>query len=128
MPLSDEFKAAMLAGGEAFIADGGILRMHTGDPGAAGTANLLAPGNGYAHLTGVAFSVNGLYIDNDNPQVLGVRTGGGNIQLTHFSLFKANGTSRVMHGPLAAPATYAVNGDPPVFSAHTLRTSIADPA
>lgn len=133
MPLSTGMKAAMLAGGETYIADGGVLRMHTGDPGAAGTSNLVTPGNGYAHLTGVAFSVNSGYIDNDAPLVLGVRTGGGNLVLTHFSLMRSDGTTLVMTGELTptAPETevaYNVGALPPAFAAHSLRTTITDPA
>jgi len=126
-------KSAMLSGGEAYIADGGVLRMHTGDPGVNGTSNLVTPSNGYAHLTAVAFSVNSGYIDNDAPLVLGVRTGGGNLVLTHFSLMKADGTTLVMTGALTptAPETeiaYNVGALPPAFAAHSLRTTIADPA
>lgn len=128
MPVSDGLKTVMLSAAESNLADGGVVHLHTGDPGIAGTANVLTPGNGYAHPTGVAFSVVGTDVENDASVALGVRTGGGTVSLTHFSLWLADGTTLRATGALTSPFSYTVGGTPPNFPAGSLvAVRLSDP-
>lgn len=110
---------------EAHIGDVGIVRMHTGDPGASGNDNVLAEGDGYLHLTGVAFSASNAEVSNDNIETLGARTGGVNVQLTHFSVL--TGTTVHIAKPLnGAPVAYNVGAAPPSFAENSLVIGVAE--
>ena len=129
MPLSDGMKAVMLAAAESNLADGAEIHLHTGDPGAAGTANVLTPGNGYSHPTGVAFSVVGSDVENDSAVALGVRTGGGDVTLTHFSVWLSDGTTLRATGALTSSYSYEVGETPPNFAPGALvAVRLSDPA
>jgi hypothetical protein len=129
MPFSTSAKQVMLDAIETDLADAAIVRLHTGDPGAAGTANTLAEGNGYAHLTGASFTRTGVTLASDKALVPGVRTGGGDQIITHVSVWKSGATPAFrMSAQLAAPVTYAVGGLPPGFDIGALSATITDPA
>ena len=110
---------------EAHLGDAGIVRMHTGDPGASGNDNVLAEGDGYLHLTGVAFSASGAEVSNDDIETLGARTGGGDVQLTHYSIL--TGTTVHIARPLnGAPIAYNVGAAAPSFAVGSLTITAAE--
>ena len=128
MPTSDYTKNLMAAALEADLADGAVIHMHTGDPGTDGTANVLTPGDGYAHLTGVATTVTDNVMDNDAQLTLGTRTGGGNVTLTHFSVWNAAETQLIAYAALTASVAYNVSAAPPYFPASSLSVTVSDAA
>lgn len=111
--IGETLQMAMLDAAVDVMAGGVEVRMHTGDPGPAGTANVLVPGNGYAHLTGVTFARVLFELRSLSVQVLGPRTGGGNVTLSHFSAWKDGDGAVLVTGELVEPVVYQVNGLPP---------------
>ena len=128
MPTSDYTKNLLAAELETTLADTAVIHMHTGDPGTAGTANVLTPGDGYAHLTGVAMSVTGAVMSNVDQETLGTRTGGGNVTLTHFSIWNAAETQLIAYAALTSSVAYNVSVAPPYFPAGNLTVTVSDAA
>jgi hypothetical protein len=120
--LGETLRIAMLDGAATAMAGGVEVRMHTGDPGPAGTAHVLAPGDGYAHLTGVSFARVMQELKSLSAQVLGTRTGGVDVTLTHFSVWKDG--SLLFAAEMESPVSYAVHAVPPRIPVGGLTASL----
>lgn len=100
------------------------VRLHNGDPGTAGTANVLTEANGYSHQTSQAFSNSGGTSDNDAEINFGTATA----QIASVSgVTILSGATVIVTDTLDTTRTFEI-GDEMRFSAGALSVTIAENA
>ncbi|MEI6846560.1 MAG: hypothetical protein WCK32_00750 [Chlorobiaceae bacterium] len=100
------------------------VKLHTGNPGPAGTANAIASGSGYLPVSGT-FTLSGDDAQNTSAITFGAATAAlGTV--TYFSVWDASsGGNFIGSAELLAPFSYAV-GIIPRFIAGALKMRIND--
>lgn len=100
------------------------VRLHNGDPGTDGTANILTEANGYSHQTTQAFSASGGTSDNDSEINFGTATA----QIASVSgVTILSGATVYVTDTLDTTRTFEI-GDEMRFSAGALSVTIAENA